>query len=140
MSPSESHKVLTSLLAVGQALRLWPPLPLCSPHSDTFCLPKSVCMHPSFGHFHISGKMCGKYSCPSHHFRHLEVYLILRHPCRESFCKMNNASVLTLVFPTPSGPFLCPEHEDAVLHAVLCGGVIDLDPRGAEGLELALVV
>ena len=39
-----------------------------------------------------------------------------------------------------SGPFLCPEHEDAVLHAVLCGGVIDLDPRGAEGLELALVV
>lgn len=140
LNPSESHKVLTSVLAVGQALRLWPPLPLCSPHSDTFCLPKSVCMHPSFGHFHISGKMCGKYSCPSYHFRHLEVYLILRHPCRESFCKMNNASVLTLAFPTPSGPFLCPEHEDAVLHAVLCGGVIDLDPQGAEGLELALVV
>lgn len=70
-SPSESHKVLTSVLAVGQALRLWPPLCLCSPHSDTFCLSKSVCMHPSCGHFHISGKMCGKNSCPSHHFRHL---------------------------------------------------------------------
>ena len=33
LGPSESHKALNAVFAVGQACRLWPPLPLCSPQA-----------------------------------------------------------------------------------------------------------